>query len=123
MRPSRIETVMAWISAVNRQHLDELRDLSDEQLEIVGPRGSGYGHALLGDWLERAGLSLEVKALWLRGPEVLVEALGSWSRAESQARVFMLFEVANRRIKRFQRVEAADGILAQSDWQKADLPS
>lgn len=122
MQANRMETVLAWIAAVNHQQLDELLELSDQQIEIVGPRGSGFGHALLGDWIAQAGLSLEVKALWQRRNEVLVEAIGKWSEAESRARVVMLFGVANGRIRRFQRLAQPEGVLAESDWQKADLP-
>src|SRR5258708_30740143 len=50
--------VQAWQAAANQQDIDRLLALSDANIEIVGPRGSGYGHQLLRDWIARAGLQL-----------------------------------------------------------------
>ena len=48
----------AWQDAANAQDIPRLLELSAPDIEIIGPRGSGFGHQLLKEWLARAGLTL-----------------------------------------------------------------
>ena len=75
-----VTLVQAWQDAANTQNVDRLIALSDPNIEIVGPRGSGYGHQLLREWLGRAGLRLEMLRVFARGDAV------SWSNTVSGIR-------------------------------------
>ncbi len=46
---SPVAITQAWQDAANRQDIDRLVALSEPDIEIVGPRGSGHGHQLLRD--------------------------------------------------------------------------
>src|SRR3712207_7719526 len=67
MKRDWFETVRAWHEAVNRGDVDALLALSDDEIEIGGPRGSARGSAVLRDWLERAGIRLE-PCRWFASP-------------------------------------------------------
>lgn len=75
--------VRAWQDAANELDVDLLLELSDPDIEIVGPRGSGYGHQLLRDWLGRAGLRLETLRVFTRGNMVVVAQRGVWRSVET----------------------------------------
>jgi hypothetical protein len=53
--PFSLALVMVWQAASNAEDSDLLLAVSDPQIEIAGPRGSGRGHQMLRDWLVRAG--------------------------------------------------------------------
>jgi hypothetical protein len=57
MAQDPLEIVDAWVAAVNERDAERLVSLSDPQIELVGPRGSGSGQQLLRDWLARAELT------------------------------------------------------------------
>lgn len=44
-----LAAVREWQEAVNRRDLERLRAVSAAEIAIVGPRGVGYGFALLAD--------------------------------------------------------------------------
>ncbi|HEU0053436.1 MAG TPA: hypothetical protein VFQ39_09680, partial [Longimicrobium sp.] len=53
--PTPLETARAWVDGVNARDAERVLELSDAEIEIVGPRGSGFGHALLRQWRAGAG--------------------------------------------------------------------
>jgi len=74
----RFEIVRAWHEAVNRGDADALVALSDDDIEVGGPRGSARGHATLRDWLDHAGIQLAPRR-WLASPaELVVEPVATW---------------------------------------------
>ena len=78
MNRDRWEVVRAWHEAVNRGDADTLVTLSDDEIEVGGPRGSARGHAILRDWLDRAGIQLEPRR-WIASPaELVVEQAATW---------------------------------------------
>src|SRR5258708_22533596 len=74
----RLTIVQAWQEAANDQNIERLLELSDPNIEIVGPRGSGFGHQLLRDWIARAGLKLQTLRVFVRKEKVVVEQHGVW---------------------------------------------
>jgi hypothetical protein len=78
LKRDRFEVVRAWHEAVNRGDADALVALCDEDIEVGGPRGSAFGHAILRDWLERAGIQLEPRRWFASPAELVVEQVAIW---------------------------------------------
>jgi hypothetical protein len=72
------EVVRAWHEAVNRGDANALVALSDEDIEVGGPRGSARGHVILRDWLDRAGIQLEPRRWFASPPDLVVEQVATW---------------------------------------------
>lgn len=114
-----LAVVESWQSAVNEKDLEQLAALSASGIEIVGPRGSGFGHELLRQWVARAGFSAEVLR-WFCGAQgtVVVEQRGRWflpdAIAASEHIVASAFTVRHGRVVRFQRFDALSEALAAS---------
>ena len=112
--PSTI--VRAWQEAVNDRDVDRLLELSDPEIEVSGPRGSGHGHTLLREWLDRAGLSLETLRVFERGGVVVVAQRGLWRSVETgevvgEHDVASLFRVDGRRVTYFARYDDLESAL------------
>jgi hypothetical protein len=75
--------VEEWLSAVNRGDKQRVQEMSAENVEIVGPRGSARGRQVLAEWLARAGFSA-VALRWFCGSDgsnaVAVLATGTAAR-------------------------------------------
>jgi hypothetical protein len=105
-----LAVVEAWLDAVNRKDVGALERLTHDEVEIVGPRGSGrMDRAVLAEWLARAGFSAEVLR-WFCGADgsVVVEQDARWvdpaSDAErGQARVASRFVVDDGRVASYAR--------------------
>ena len=120
-----VTMVQAWLDAVNTQNIDGLIALSDPNIEIIGPRGSGYGHQLLRDWLGRAGLRLETLRVFARGDAVVVEQHGVWRSVETgdvtgERDIASRFRVDGERIVQFARYDSLSEALAEAGLTFAD---
>src|SRR5688572_7418218 len=69
--PSPVEVVQAWQEAANRRDIEQVLQLSKADIEIVGPRGSGFGHDLLRQWFDHARVELEPLRVFARGAVVV----------------------------------------------------
>ena len=115
----------AWQDAANDARIDEMLRLSDPNIEIVGPRGSGYGHQLLRDWLGRAGLRLATMRAFGRGDVVVLAQHGIWRSAETgevtgERDLASRFRVAGGRVTQFERYDTLDAALAGAGLTRAD---
>jgi limonene-1,2-epoxide hydrolase len=120
-----VTLVQAWQDAANTQNVDRLIALSDPNIEIVGPRGSGYGHQLLREWLGRAGLRLETLRVFARGDAVVVEQHGVWHSVETgevvgERDIASRFRVDGERIVQFARYDSLNAALAEAGLTFAD---
>ncbi len=126
MQPEHaVRIVQAWQDAVNHGDSDRLAELSDPHIEIIGPRGSGYGHHVLRDWLERAGLTLATQRIFARDDLVVVAQRGVWRSAAtggvpSEAAVASVFRVNNGRVVSYARYETLDEALTNAGLTEAD---
>jgi hypothetical protein len=109
--------VEEWLSAVNRGESQRVEELSAEDVEIAGPRGSARGRQVLAGWLARAGFSAEVLR-WFCGADgrVVVEQDARWSDRDSgaelgRARVGSQFIVSGGAVAYYQRHESLDHAL------------
>ena len=110
--------VEEWLSAVNHGDNQRVEELSAEDVEIVGPRGSARGRQVLADWLARAGFSADALR-WFCGPDgrVVVEQEARWSDVESgallgRAHVASQFVVSDRIVAYYQRHDSLARALA-----------
>jgi hypothetical protein len=129
---SQIQTpvtiVQAWQAAANAADADTLLSLSDEQIEIIGPRGSAYGHDILRQWLARAGLTVEPKRVFARDNAVVVEQHGVWHNVDTgetmgEADLASSFRVTDGRVSRYARFETLDAALADVGLSESDVVS
>jgi hypothetical protein len=118
--------VQSWQSAANEQNVDQLLAVSDENIEIVGPRGVASGHQILRDWLARAGLTLETRRFFARGDAVVAAQHGVWRDVDTgdvkgEADVASSFRVVNGRVTRFARFDDLGSALADAGLTEADV--
>ena len=102
-----LEVVQDWLRASNRQDIERLLALSDPNIELVGPRGSGFGQQLLLDWLRRAGLTLQTRRTFARGDAVVMAQHGVWRSPDTgtvgEADVASRFRVSGGLVVQFAR--------------------
>ena len=120
--------VVAWHDALNAGDIERLVALSSEDVEVVGPRGSGTGSQLLREWVNRAGIRLQIRRAFHRDDTVVVEEDAQWRAAETGALsesqvVASVFRVRDGRVisvARYADVAAAlhAAGLAESDVLK-----
>lgn len=123
--PDAVTLVQAWLNAVNQQAGDQLVALSDANIEIIGPRGSAYGQAILRDWLGRAGLVLETQRLFTRHDVVVVAQHGVWRSVETgdvigEADVASVFRVKDGHVMQYARYDTLQEAFAKSGLTEAD---
>ena len=118
-RESPSAIARAWQYAANSGDVDRLLELSDPDIEVVGPRGSGYGHQLLRDWLARAGLSLETLRVFASGNAVVVAQHGVWRSVDTgevsgERSVSSSFWIEDQRVARIERYDSLDVALDEA---------
>src|SRR5689334_8841725 len=110
MSMGSLAVVKAWLDAVNRSDVEALERLTHEQVEIVGPRGSGrMERAVLAQWLGRAGFSAK-DLRWFCGTAgaVVVEQDARWvgpatDAERGSARIASRFTVDGERVASYAR--------------------
>ncbi len=122
---SSFAVVQVWQEAANKQDIEHLLAISADNIEIVGPRGSGYGHQLLRDWLGRAGLTLETLRVFGRGEVVVLAQRGVWRSIETgevtgESDLASCFQVKNQHVVRFARYDELNAALEQAGLNFSD---
>jgi hypothetical protein len=113
---SPLPIVHAWQDAANHGDVDRLLELSDPDIEIVGPRGSGRGHQLLRDWLLRAGLNLKTLRAFVREETVVLVQHGVWASiatggTSGEGDIVTRFLVSDGRVAQVERYDTLDAAL------------
>lgn len=113
-----LAVVEEWLGAVNRRDGERVEHLSDEAVEVVGPRGSVRGRQVLSEWLGRAGFSAE-PLRWFCGGDgsVVVEQDARWVDVatgveQGRAVVASQFLVGGARVLRYARHDELVSALA-----------
>lgn len=122
---SPLTTVQAWLAAANGQDVERLLELSDPNIEIAGPRGTGHGHQLLREWLRRAGAQLVTQRTFTRDQTVVVAQHGVWRSPETgevigEADVASLFRVDGGHVVHYARYDQLDEALAKAGLDRSD---
>ena len=103
-----LSIVSLWHAALARGDLPTLLGTMDEDVEILGPRGSARGHAAVRDWFARAGFSASAKRRFCGGlGNVVVEQQATWRDrdGESTGTVASAFVVRNGKIVKYERFD------------------
>jgi len=74
----KVGTVLAWHEALNGGEARRLVELSDPDVEVGGPRGTGYGAQFLREWVERANIYLDPGRIFQEADTVVVEQGAKW---------------------------------------------
>ena len=111
-----VAIVQAWQEAANAQNIDTLLALSDPNIEIVGPRGSGFGHQLLRGWIARAGLTLKTLRVFAQADTVVLEQQGIWRALDTgevtgEKTLASVFQVDKQRVVKFARYDSLAAAL------------
>lgn len=105
--------------------IESLVAVSDPNIELVGPRGSAHGHAILREWIERAGLQLHSKRAFVRDDVVVVEQDAVWHSVEtgeklSESVIASVFNVEDDLVTYFARHESLDSALQEAGLGEED---
>jgi hypothetical protein len=112
-----VDVVRRWHEALNGGDLERFTDLHAQNVEFVGPRGSGRGAGLVRDWAARSGIRLEPLRRYGPGEHgaLVVTQLASWRDPGSgevgdpieAATVFQVVDGLVTRIARFDTLSEA----------------
>ena len=127
MRTGALAIVGAWQEAVNGGSAARVRELSADQIEVLGPRGAGLMDSdELGAWMIRSGFSA-TPLRWFCGGDgnVVVEQAARWEdRAtgveQSHAVVGSHFGVADGVVARIGRHDGLAATLAAAGLATSD---
>ena len=122
---STLTLIQAWQDAVNHRDIHRLLELSAPDIEVVGPRGSGHGHQLLLNWLERAGLHITTLRTFAHNNIAVIAQHGVWHDIESgevvgEADIASCFRIEDERIAKFARYDSLDAALIEAGLHYSD---
>ena len=124
LKRDRFEVVRAWHEAVNRGDADALVALCADDIEVGGPRGSARGHAILRDWLERAGIQVEPRRWFASPADLAVEQVATWRGPDGAVTdpqiIASSFTVEDGRVMRTVRYGSLDEALGATGLTLAD---
>jgi hypothetical protein len=121
-----LAVVGAWQEAANVRDVSRRLELSAPDIEQVGPRGSGFGHQLLREWIDRAGLTLVTLRTFARDDVVVLEQRGTWRDRASgtvtgERTLASAYRVdEQRRVARVARYDSLAETLAATRMDAAD---
>jgi hypothetical protein len=120
-----VKVVEAWQDAANHQDVERLLELSDPNIEIIGPRGVARGHPVLTEWLSRAGLTLETFRTFAKDGVVVMAQDGTWHSTEindkeSKADVATVFRITNKKVTYLARYDSLEEALAKANLDTND---
>lgn len=121
-----IETAETWIELSNQKNLEELSKVTSDELELVGPKGTGViDHQELGEWIERANLQLATTERYAKDHYIVLVQHGNWlnddDSIKGQAIVFTVFKIIDRQVNflaRYDNKEEAFKISGLGDRDK-----
>lgn len=76
---TEISTVLAWHDALNTGDVDNLLEVSSDDVELSGPQGASQGTAALREWAADAEVRLEPGRTFVHHGVVVVEEKAAWA--------------------------------------------
>ncbi|HEU4560423.1 MAG TPA: nuclear transport factor 2 family protein [Longimicrobium sp.] len=119
-----VQTVHAWLAAVNAGDADAALALTSPGVTIIGPRGTARGHEVLRAWLGHAGATFATRATFARGDAVVVAQHGVWRNADGivvgEAEVATRFRVDDGHVAELERYDDLDAALAAAGLSESN---
>ncbi|MFD1607388.1 hypothetical protein [Oceanobacillus luteolus] len=121
-----IETADMWVELSNEGDLEGLSKVTANELEIVGPKGTGViDHKELGEWLKRAKLKLVTINRYAKDHFIVLEQQGTWLNPDDsikgQGIVFTVFKIVDQNVTflaRYDNKQEAFDVSGLSDEAK-----
>jgi hypothetical protein len=112
---SAVELALVWQRAASAHDVDRVLALSDENIEVGGPRGSSRGHQVVRDWVARTGITLEPLRVFAHAGAVVLEQRATWNieGIPASAKVIgAVFRVSHGVVTSVVRYDSLDEALA-----------
>lgn len=109
-----------WVEKVNAKDIEGMLELSDHNIELMGPRGSAVGHDTLKQWAEESGIRLTTVTRYAKGDKVVFEQEGTWEDQNGQVTVFTFMEIKNGKVIRISRFDTLDDAFGDSGLKDED---
>lgn len=109
-----------WVEKVNAKDIEGMLELSDHNIELMGPRGSAVGHDTLRQWAEESGIHLTTVTRYAKGDKVVFEQEGTWEDQNGQVTVFTFMEIKNGKVVRISRFDTLDDAFGDSGLKDED---
>lgn len=109
-----IETADIWVDKVNAQDVEGVLKVSDPNIELVGPRGAGFGHDLLVQWMGDTGVKLHTITRYANGHCVVYEQEAVWENQDGHVIVYTFMEVKENKVLRLERFDNIDDAFSTS---------
>ena len=121
-----IETADIWVELSNQSNLEGLSEVTANELEVVGPKGTGViDHKELGEWLKRANLKLVTINRYVKDQFIVLEQQGTWLNPDNtirgQATVFTVLKIVDKKVNflaRYDNKQKAFEVSGLSDEDK-----
>jgi hypothetical protein len=109
-----IETADTWVDRLNAQDVEGVLEVSDPNIELIGPRGAGFGHDLLVQWMENTGVNLNTITRYANDHRVVYEQEAVWENQGGHVIVFTFMEVKDGKVTRLERFDNIDDAFSTS---------
>ncbi|WP_300016940.1 nuclear transport factor 2 family protein [Pseudonocardia sp.] len=120
MATGQLETIERWHAAVNEGDAQGAGTLCTADVEVGGPRGSGFGRELVVEWVGHAGIRLD-PVRWFCGPGgAVVEQDARWAADDRPTRLATAFRMSGGRISGVLRHPDVADALAQLGLAASD---
>lgn len=129
MNDNDTSVIAFWHDALNTGDIDRLIALTSDEVEIVGPRGSGTGSSqVLREWVERSGIRLELRRLFGGDGTIVAEELAEWRSPDTgevvnRQDLATIFRVVDGRVSSIDRRPTLDDALESAGLSESDLRS
>lgn len=104
-----LNVVIHWHDLLNKGLIEEVKKISDQDIELGGPKGTVHGIQYLDEWYKRSKLTLKPESYYKHKNVVVVEELGKWHDDKGEVtashNVVSAFEVQNNKISRIMRYD------------------
>lgn len=116
-----IETADKWTEKVNAKDIDAVLELSDHNIELIGPSGSASaGHDTLAEWVRNSDVRLSTKSHYAKGDCVICEQEATWGHESGHVMLYTLMEIREGKVHRIARFDSLDGAFGYCSLSEED---
>lgn len=115
-----IETADVWIDRVNAKDVEGVLKVSDHNIEMIGPQGTGVGHDTLQQWVENSGIHLATRTRYQKSDKVVYEQQGTWEDQRGEVTLYTYMEIKNGKVCEIARYDTLDDAFGSSGLSEED---